>query len=271
MKTIIKVSITAFILIISLSVSAQEVKKECVQGDCKNGYGVFNFKYGDVYMGQWKDGKQHGQGTWVNRDKSKSVGNWNENFQDGLFEVYDSQGNFSHRELWVKGKGLLNIGCEGDCENGLGTYVWEDGNWYEGYWKEGKQEGKGNLYLISGDKYFGDWKNGLMHGNGSYQWKAGNFYIGEYKDGKMNGVGKKYNSESVLVQKGTWIDNVYQINETGCISGNCENSTGTYLWEDGNKYEGEWKDGKMHGTGTFYLENGEIYHQGKWKNHNKVE
>jgi len=29
------------------------------------------------------------------------------------------------------------------------------------------------------------------------------------------------------------------------------NGIGTYLWPDGRKYEGEWKDNKMHGEGNF--------------------
>ena len=29
---------------------------------------------------------------------------------------------------------------------------------------------------------------------------------------------------------------------------NCE---GTYTWADGTKYVGEWKDGEMHGQGTY--------------------
>ena len=32
-----------------------------------------------------------------------------------------------------------------------------------------------------------------------------------------------------------------------------------YLWENGTKYMGEWKDGKKHGQGTF------TYGKGKWE------
>ncbi len=30
----------------------------------------------------------------------------------------------------------------------------------------------------------------------------------------------------------------------GCIEGDCNNGYGTYTWADGDKYVGEWKDGK---------------------------
>lgn len=29
-----------------------------------NGYGMFKFPTGDVYVGQWKNGKMHGQGIY---------------------------------------------------------------------------------------------------------------------------------------------------------------------------------------------------------------
>ena len=38
---------------------------------------------------------------------------------------------------------------------------------------------------------------------------------------------------------------------TQCIEGDCKNGTGTYTWASGDKYVGEWKDGKRHGQGNF--------------------
>lgn len=39
----------------------------------------------------------------------------------------------------------------------------------------------------------------------------------------------------------------------GCIEGNCKNGSGTFTWENGSKYTGEFKNGSMHGQGTFYF------------------
>jgi len=52
--------------------------------------------------------------------------------------------------------------------------------------------------------------------------------------------------------------------ESGCISGDCENGYGAYIWPNGDKYEGEWKDGKMDGQGTFIFPIGEE-HKGGFK------
>jgi len=40
---------------------------------------------------------------------------------------------------------------------------------------------------------------------------------------------------------------------------------GTYIIVDGNKYEGEWKEGVIDGEGTLYYANGNKY-EGYWKN-----
>ena len=49
---------------------------------------------------------------------------------------------------------------------------------------------------------------------------------------------------------------------TGCVSGNCGNGWGTYIYPDG-EYTGEWKDGKQEGHGTYTLNNGDKY-EGSW-------
>ena len=39
--------------------------------------------------------------------------------------------------------------------HGYGTQSWPDGAKYEGYWKDGKQHGKGKFYHVDGDMYDG--------------------------------------------------------------------------------------------------------------------
>ena len=41
-------------------------------------------------------------------------------------------------------------------------------------------------------------------------------------------------------------------------------------WENGDRYEGEWKNDEREGKGIYYLNNGDRY-EGEWKNGNKKE
>ncbi len=47
--------------------------------------------------------------------------------------------------------------------------------------------------------------------------------------------------------------------QTGCIEGDCINGKGTYLFANGDKYVGEWRDGKEHGQGTKIYPGGAKY------------
>jgi hypothetical protein len=53
-----------------------------------------------------------------------------------------------------------------------------------------------------------------------------------------------------------------------CISGNCVNGQGTYIFADGDKYVGEYRDNKQHGQGTYTWANGAKY-VGEFKDNKK--
>ena len=76
----------------------------CVSGDCMNGYGTFRFN-GDagVYIGQFKGGKQHGQGTFVFSSGEKYEGGWVNGAQTGLATFYWSDGR-SQKGDWKDGE-----------------------------------------------------------------------------------------------------------------------------------------------------------------------
>ena len=51
----------------------------------------------------------------------------------------------------------------------------------------------------------------------------------------------------------------------GCIEGNCVDGQGTFTWEDGRKYVGEFKDGLPHGQGILKYADGRVK-KGIWEN-----
>jgi len=78
-------------------------------------------------------------------------------------------------------------GCiSGDCENGYGTYVWENGSKYKGEWRNGEMHGLGTLTWTTGGVYKGEWKDGVRFGAGAYYYADGNIYIGGWNDNKRH-------------------------------------------------------------------------------------
>jgi hypothetical protein len=49
-----------------------------------------------------------------------------------------------------------------------------------------------------------------------------------------------------------------------CVQGNCYSGVGTYLFPNGNRYEGEFRANVPFGYGTMYFKNGKSI-KGKWK------
>ncbi len=76
---------------------------------------------------------------------------------------------------------LLLLSCEknsvtrthGDCVNGFGLKIYEDGGYEYGKWENGLLDGRGEQFFgntskFSGDKFIGEFKNGRFHGQGVY-------------------------------------------------------------------------------------------------------
>ena len=51
---------------------------ECIKGNCINGQGTWSLPSGYKYVGEWKNGKRHGQGTRTSVDGEVMKGIWKE-------------------------------------------------------------------------------------------------------------------------------------------------------------------------------------------------
>lgn len=134
---------------------------------------------------------------------------------------------------------------------GVGTYLWDDGDKYEGDWRNGMFNGKGAYTWAVGDLYEGDWKTETFHGEGKYTWASGSFYDGEWFGGVKEGYGI-YSWANGDKYTGTW--------KAGVKEG-----MGTYVWADGSVYEGEWKYGIKDGQGSYRGADGTVF-KGLWAN-----
>ncbi len=124
---------------------------------------------------------------------------------------------------------LLDAQCiAGSCDNGKGTYLFSDGSQYSGEFHKGLPDGEGEWIYPKGEKIKGFFKKGLPVG------------------------------EETFLRNNPTV-------KTGCISGNCRNGIGVRLNEAGQKYVGYFRRGQPSGKGVCYYPNGQRY-DGQWKN-----
>jgi len=181
-----------------------DVQSGCVQGNCEAGRGVYVYIDGSKYEGEFKNGKLHGEGIWFYPDGEKYVGGFKNNYSHGLGTIYHLDGTQTNGE-WVDGE-FLNTrsassaeeGCiEGDCKNGIGTYIYEGGSAkYVGSFKNEIPEGTGICYYANGEKYEGQWSRGSFNGNGTLFMLDGSKVNGLWKDGTYLGKPETVNTAS---------------------------------------------------------------------------
>ena len=165
--------------------------------------------------------------------------------------------------------------------NCFGTYIFGmDTEWagdkYVGEFKDGLFYGQGTYTYVGGDKYVGQYKDGKAHGQGIYTFANGKKDVGEWENGKLNGYAIQYNADGTIIREGIFKDDEFLHAKTSenkelpsqmsslppCPSdpnATFDNCFGTWQWDDGSKYEGEWKKDMKHGRGTFTFANGDKY------------
>jgi hypothetical protein len=261
-----------------------------VTGDCNNGEGTYLYSNAK-YWGNWKDGKREGKGIMYFNDGSTMYqGNYSNDKRNGLGILYWSDGN-RYEGNWIDdnrtGQGTfywkdgdkyvgqflngqktengvtttkaIQRGCiSGDCNNGYGKWNLENAV-YEGYFKNGKREGKGKMVFWDNSTYVGDYANGLKNGKGKYEYVDGSVYDGDWVDNIKTGQGiyvwGKGTDEGNRYE-GSWVNN----NKTGY-------GIHTYKKgkDEGDRYEGDWFDDKRTGFGKLTKKDGTIQ-EGKWIN-----
>lgn len=144
----------------------------------------------------------------------------------------------------------------GDCQNGKGAYVLPGGAKYIGEFQNGEITGKGNCYYPDGSWYQGDWLKGYPHGKGVMVYPGGKREEGTWRKGHL--VKEEEVSSEEFVIKGR------EANKEGCITGDCINGQGIYIYPSGAVYIGEFRNGEIHGVGVCYYSDGSKY-QGEWE------
>lgn len=159
--------------------------------------GTAEYPSGDVYVGGYKNGQRHGQGTYTYKEKGwKYEGAWKSDKKDGLGVMYYSNGEKYHG-MWKNNK-----------RSGQGTHIYANKDIYTGEWLDGAKHGIGSyIYRETGSELYGTWKQGkfesgrwtdkyetafkgkfenqLPTSDGSFSFANGNSQQGQYKQMRM--------------------------------------------------------------------------------------
>jgi hypothetical protein len=165
----------------------------------------------------------------------------------------------------------------GDCKNGTGAYIYGQGNYYVGEWKDGKRHGMGKYYFSKSkdvrEIYEGEYQNDYRHGKGAYRFMNSGYwdetYEGDYAAGKRHGHGTftiteyrgklvdrtlkytggfgngEYHGKGELVETAGTLTTKY----TGDFLHGQKHGKGELTSPDGSKYTGEFSGDKFHGKG----------------------
>lgn len=143
----------------------------------------------------------------------------------------------------------------GDCQNGEGAFLLASGAKYIGAFQNGEITGKGNCYYEDGSWYQGDWLKGYPHGKGVKVYENGKREEGIWRKGHL--VKEEEISAQEFIIKGR------EANKEGCVTGDCINGQGIYIYPSGAVYIGDFRNGEIHGVGVCYYSDGSKY-QGEW-------
>ena len=230
----------------------------------------YDDEYKYIYIGEWKNGKFHGEGRW----EEITAENWYQgSFLDGYFS---GQGTMT----WWDGSKYVGYWKEG-LFHGQGVWTWlpsdkfPSGSFEKGEFKEGKlwngvgevigdefchlsgkvRKGKRlsptcTVHYDNGSRYVGEVNLlGQPHGHGVRESPDGFKYVGEWEHDTATGYGSIKFSDGA-----TYVGDVYDMQPHG---------HGAFTYADGTQYVGEWKEFKEHGYGVLTQADGRVF-SGEW-------
>lgn len=199
------------------------------KGERRNGQGTLTWANGSRYIGSFLNDQPHGAGKWYDKDGGVRQGRWSGG------QYLGAAGSSVQPGLVAGGRGCVS----GNCWDGKGRFVNEDGS-----------------------EYVGAFQAGQPHGRGSITHSDGRVDSGKWEQGKR--VGRRVIATPGAVA--TW--RAKSKSSRGCFSGDCRNGTGSYRWKDGSTYAGTFQEFRPHGRGVWKHPNGSSY-EGEWRMGNR--
>ena len=190
-----------------------------VTNDLPNGQGIEHLANGDIYEGEFVNGKWHGRGQLRDSEmRLKYEGRWKCGLRHGEGKNIDDQGVYvGEYEKGLKhGEGKLEFYNQSryvgqfmdDLFNGKGRLISSEGRVvYDGEWRNGLRCGEGKLYFENGEYFQGSFCDDMMCGKGVYFYSNGMpKYVGEMRNNRRNGEGIEYDTGGEIVEQGFYIN-----------------------------------------------------------------
>jgi len=177
------------------ALGTSSVQSGCIAGDCNQGVGTMAYPDGSKYEGAFANGKPQGKGMFFYANQTQFEGDFSTGLPHGFGILTTADGKRT-TGVWEYGEYLglntstasVKTGCmEGNCEHGVGVYIFKDGTHYEGTFSHGLPHGFGTAVYQNGEKYVGEFLNGNMHGNGTLFLSSGRPVSGYWKEGEWQG------------------------------------------------------------------------------------
>ncbi|XP_074263133.1 uncharacterized protein LOC141585952 [Silene latifolia] len=175
------------------------------------------YSNGDVYEGEFHEGKCSGSGVYYYCMSGRYEGDW----IDGKYDGYGV-------ETWARGSRYRGQYKQG-LRHGFGVYRFYTGDVYAGEWFNGQSHGCGIHTCEDGSRYVGEFKRGVKHGLGRYHFRNGDTYAGEYFVDKTHGFGV-YKFANGHKYEGAWHEGRRQ-------------GLGMYTFRNGETEAGHWHNG----------------------------
>lgn len=185
---------------------------QCLSGDCKDGFGKFDYGYA-IYTGNFVNSKPDGKGTMDYGGGDRFEGSFTQGQENGKGILYKK--NIADPVTYINGKVKLNKpvesvgsnapkidGCiKGDCYNGYGELqFFASGNVFRGNFEYGNLQGPGVFYFKSGNVLKANYKDGKPT-TGELKYSTGELFTGTFNEDGSPRTGKyAMNAEGDMVE-----------------------------------------------------------------------
>ena len=140
----------------------------------KHGYGRLTYRDSAYFEGFWEEDLMLGKGVFKTMKGQTVFGTWTDlakergHKQKYVFVTIDEKIDDVSSSLQSLNK----------YASGYGYELWNDGEYYRGYFSEGYKNGKGYTYYPDGSFYSGEMQMNYMHGKGEFHWRNKSKYVG---------------------------------------------------------------------------------------------